>query len=854
MVKGSREMSGGGQGNSSPSLLGNLRNFRFQKKNVKKLNMSDDDSNLTSPEVLPRRKCVNRIVDSDEDTSEGPPKSGGGEGDGEEIEREKKMKYLSEEYPNIESLKIREVLTNSNWNTEQAKSALKSLKKRPLKKSPNSGKKKRRKRDDDEEDINIDSDEATYTTKVFDSDEDSDAEISNDLTGDKKAVLGFMQTARSAELLLMHQCSQKKVQAIIDARPFDNWRDLVQKFQTNKYLDTELLNSAQNLLATRNVVEALMKKCFRLSANMEKAVSAGSHMISTQPSTLSPDLTLAPYQMVGLNWLAVMHSQNVNGILADEMGLGKTVQIIAFLTYLKETSPSPSDGPHLIVVPSSTMENWSNELSRWSPSLKVVQYYGSQDERKCMRMGWRNGDLDDVDVLLTTYNLVSSTPEERRLFRVLPIEYVIFDEAHMLKNMSTIRYENLVRINAKHRVLLTGTPLQNNLLELMSLLIFVMPSIFAGKQNDLKSLFAKNPKLQSEKEREELPFFEQEQVKNAKEIMRPFVLRRLKSEVLRDLPAKTEKIIKCPMIKKQKDLYQKFIREFSEEAGRSPEVNGVGMMMQLRKLANHPVLIRDYYDEDKVEVISKRLAKDSTYKQKNPQFIFEDLLWMSDYQIAELTRVHRCLGGFGLPQEIIPESGKLKMLDELLPKLKTEDHRVLIFSQFTMILDYLEEYLTLRGHLFLRLDGQTPVVERQDLIDEFTNDTEIFVFLLSTRAGGLGINLTAADTVIIHDIDFNPYNDKQAEDRCHRVGQTKPVNIIRLLSEGTIEEGMYEVAQQKLHLERQITGNEENDNADKKSVLKLLKQTLGLDPHNKSVSLTPSKTPTKSQNGFDGEF
>lgn len=161
-------------------------------------------------------------------------------------------------------------------------------------------------------------------------------------------------------------------------------------------------------------------------------------------------------------------------------------------------------------------ENWKNELERWSPSLKVVQYYGSQEERKEMRLGWRNGDLDDVDVLLTTYNLISSTPEERRLFRVMPIHHVVFDEAHMLKNMSTIRYENLVRINvcicthgsiksftnprcitiilqAKHRILLTGTPLQNNVLELMSLLIFVMPSLFAGKQADLKSLFSKNP-------------------------------------------------------------------------------------------------------------------------------------------------------------------------------------------------------------------------------------------------------------------------------------------------------------------------------------------------------------------------
>jgi len=219
-----------------------------------------------------------------------------------------------------------------------------------------------------------------------------------------------------------------------------------------------------------------MKKCFRLSANMEKAVAAGASAITKQPKALSSNLLLAPYQMVGLNWLAVMHAQNVNGILADEMGLGKTVQVIAFLTYLKEFSLiDEKDGPHLIVVPSSTMgnmtylylsntnffiiclskflfnvENWWNEFERWSPGLKVVQYYGSQEERKEMRMGWRlNGDLDDVDILLTTYNLICSTPEERKLFRVMPINYVVFDEAHMLKNMSSVRYENLVRINVR---------------------------------------------------------------------------------------------------------------------------------------------------------------------------------------------------------------------------------------------------------------------------------------------------------------------------------------------------------------------------------------------------------------------
>ncbi|KAL6265092.1 hypothetical protein P5V15_005182 [Pogonomyrmex californicus] len=814
---------------SSSSLL---RRFRFQKKQTRIMNMSDEDSNLVSSDIQVRRKPVNRIEDSDSDIgSPGKPSSDcNGKG------KENKIKYLTTLYPQNDVLHIQEVLTSTNWNVEEAEEALKKNRKRGLKQSAKSSKKKKRKLDVDE-DVDIDSDEGNYKDKVFNSDEDSDIEISNELTGDKKAVLDFMQTALPSELLLMAQCSQKRANAIIAVRPFEDWRDLVNKFQNTKYLDTELLNAAQVLLSTRHVVELLMKKCFRLSTNMEKAVAAGASTITEQPKMLSPNLTLAPYQMVGLNWLAVMHAQNVNGILADEMGLGKTVQVIAFLTYLKEADLlDEKDGPHLIVVPSSTMENWLDELERWSPSLKVVQYYGSQEERKEMRMGWRNGDLDDVDVLLTTYNLISSTPEERRLFRVMPLNYVIFDEAHMLKNMSTVRYENLVRINAKHRILLTGTPLQNNLLELISLLIFVMPSLFAGKQADLKSLFSKNTRISSDKKDGEQPLFEREQVKHAKEIMRPFVLRRLKTEVLRDLPYKKDEIIRCALIEKQQNMYDKLVAQFSAEANEITDVNGTGMMMQLRKLANHPLLVRDYYDEKKLKTIASRLAKESGYKQKNPEYIFEELIWTSDYQINQLTRIYKSIAGFGLPQELIPQAGKLKELDKLLPQLKVDGHRVLIFSQFTMVLDILEEYLAIRGQTFLRLDGSTPVTERQTLINEYTQDPSIFIFLLSTRAGGLGINLTAADTVIIHDIDFNPYNDKQAEDRCHRVGQKKPVTIIRLLSEGTIEEGMYEIAQEKLHLEQQITENEENENADKKSVLKLLKMTIGQDVHNKSLS------------------
>ncbi|XP_046621833.1 SWI/SNF-related matrix-associated actin-dependent regulator of chromatin subfamily A containing DEAD/H box 1 homolog [Neodiprion virginianus] len=832
----------------SHSLLENLRKFRFQKKPVKKMNTSDEDSNLTSSGNQIRRKPVNRIEDSDSDVGS-PTKLQGSmphvDNKPETKEREEKFKYLSTLYPRLDAPRILEALNNSNWQTDEAERQLNSQRKRLGNKPLSSSKKKRRKVDYDE-DVDNDSDEKNYKNRVFDSDDDSDAAVSNELTSDKKSVLDFMQNALHMELLLMSHCSQKRANAIIEARPFHDWRDLVQKFQNYRYLDTELLNSAQVLLGTRHVVDTLMKKCLRLSSILERAVAAGATNIRQQPAGIPSGLNLASYQMVGINWLAVLHAQNVNGILADEMGLGKTVQVITFLTYLKEAGLAVDGaGPHLIVVPSSTMENWSNEFERWSPGLKVVGYYGSQDERKEMRMGWRAGDLEDVDIILTTYNLVSSTPEERRLFRVMPMQYVVFDEAHMLKNMSTIRYENLIRINAKHRILLTGTPLQNNLLELMSLLMFAMPSMFAGKQAELKSLFSKNTKIAAEKSGRAETEFEREQVVNAKRIMKPFILRRLKSEVLQDLPVKTEQVIRCRLEASQLELYQNLVAEFTVEADSNKEVNGTGMMMQLRKLANHPLLIRDYYNETKLKDMAKKLSRDPTYKQKNPDYVFEDLLWMSDYQINQLTRVHKCLAGQGLPQELIPNSGKFQKFDELLPKLKTDGHRVLIFSQFTSMLNIIEDYLAIRGHKFTRLDGQTPVPERQFLIDEFTQNPDIFIFLLSTRAGGLGINLTAADTVIIHDLDFNPYNDKQAEDRCHRVGQQRPVSIIRFIAKDTIEEGMYEMAQGKLNLEQQVTNNEDSENTDKKSVLNLLKMALGLDTSSKSLTL-PS---TKSTNG-----
>lgn len=528
----------------------------------------------------------------------------------------------------------------------------------------------------------------------------------------------------------------------------------------------------------------------------------------------------------------------------------QTIQVIAFLAYLKETSQSR--GCHLIVVPSSTLDNWDNELAKWCPDLVVEKYYGSQDERRSMRFSFAKNGLDGIDVLLTTYHMVQSSPEERKMFRVTRVHYVIFDEAHMLKNMTTQRYTQLATINAESRLLLTGTPLQNNLLELMSLLCFVMPSMFAKNAADMKNLFQKTKQGKGE----DPPQFERNQIEQAKQVMKPFILRRLKNDVLTCLPEKKDIVKMVAMTESQKDKYMDLVETYSSADGvvqASTELSGMSIMMDMRKLANHPLLLRYHYTDADVRLIAKQLATSPAYKKnRNPDYVFEELAILSDFQIYQTIEKFE-LTFAGIPDRLIVESGKFRELDELLPRLKSGGHRTLIFSQFTMMLDVLEEYLRVRKHKFVRLDGSTAVVERQQIIDNFTANKEIFVFLLSTKAGGLGINLISADTVVIHDIDFNPYNDKQAEDRCHRMGQTKPVTIYRFVADKTIEEGMAMVAREKLNLEREVTGEDEdaeNPEVEHKCMVRLLTMALGKDERQVENMLSPTKNAQNESTSF----
>uniref|UniRef100_H3DJN5 DNA helicase n=1 Tax=Tetraodon nigroviridis TaxID=99883 RepID=H3DJN5_TETNG len=653
--------------------------------------------------------------------------------------------------------------------------------------------------------------------------EDSDEELSTkgDMTDIKTEIVTFFQTASVDEMSLISGCSVKKAQKVLELRPFDSWRSLIEVFHKDNGLSEDLLVGCKVVLRERKVVLGLMSKCESISSKMVKQVTMvmerGTASMK-QPHVLNSQFQLKPYQLIGLKWLLLLHEHKLSGILADEMGLGKTIQAIAFLSQLYQNG---IEGPHLITVPSSTLDNWVRELKLWCPSLKVVVYYGSIEDRRYLRHEILNEDIE-YNVIVTTYNLAIGNDSDRSLFRKLRLKYAVFDEGHMLKNMNSLRYRHLMAINAEHRLLLTGTPLQNNLLELMSLLNFIMPSMFSSSTSQLSKMF-------SMKSHEEQSPFERDRISQAKLIMKPFILRRIKSDVLKQLPAKEENIETCSMSEKQRALYQSlFMKLKRSTTGEKRELCNV--MMQLRKMANHPLLHRQYYTAEKLKAMSKLMLKEPSHFDADAALIQEDMEVMSDFELHRLCQQYSSISSYQLDTDLLLDSGKFILLKELLTSLKKKGDRVVLFSQFTMMLDIIEVLLKHLSHRYIRLDGSTPIADRIVLIDEYNTDSDIFVFLLSTRAGGLGINLTSANVVILHDIDCNPYNDKQAEDRCHRVGQTRTVRVIKLISKGTIDECILQLGQKKLKLEHDMTAAEQEgvEGTIPEDMASLLKASLGL--------------------------
>ncbi|WYZ40587.1 hypothetical protein EsH8_IV_000928 [Colletotrichum jinshuiense] len=496
---------------------------------------------------------------------------------------------------------------------------------------------------------------------------------------------------------------------------------------------------------------------------------------------------LKEYQVKGLQWMISLYNNNLNGILADEMGLGKTIQTISLITYLIERKKQ--DGPYLVIVPLSTLTNWTLEFEKWAPSVSKIVYKGPPLIRKQHQDKIRQGRFQ---VLLTTYEYII---KDRPLLSKIKWFHMIIDEGHRMKNQNSKLTSTIQQYyHTRFRLILTGTPLQNNLTELWAMLNFTLPTIFKSAKT-FDEWF--NTPFANTGGQDKMDLTEEEQIlviRRLHKVLRPFLLRRLKKDVEKDLPDKTEKVIKCKFSSLQSKLYKQMVTHnkilVSDGQGGKAGARGLSnMIMQLRKLCNHPFVFGE------VENLM------------NPMNISNDLLWRT--------------------------AGKFELLDRVLPKYKATGHRVLMFFQMTAIMDIMEDYLRYRNLKYLRLDGTTKSDERSDLLREFNApNSEYFMFLLSTRAGGLGLNLQTADTVIIYDSDWNPHQDLQAQDRAHRIGQKNEVRILRLISSNSVEEKILERARFKLDMDGKVIQAGRFDNksteTDRDAMLRTLLESADL--------------------------
>ncbi|ORZ16655.1 SNF2 family N-terminal domain-domain-containing protein [Lobosporangium transversale] len=815
------------------------------------------------------------------------------------------------------------------------------------------------------------------SSEYSDSYYDSDSEY-------EENIMSLHQRARSADPRYVVTLQDVAHSRKFPTRPSSEFTDTDTEYDDNRTIsiygtDDELcLGDMLPLLSPETPPKSTEIDTFTTGANVKTKI----------PFLLRHQLR--EYQHVGMDWLANLYANGLNGILADEMGLGKTMQTIALLAHL--ACEHGVWGPHLIVVPTSVMLNWEMEFKKWCPGFKIMTYYGSPRERKEKRVGWSRENA--FHVCITSYQLVV---QDQAVFRRKAWQYLILDEAHNIKNFRSQRWQTLLNFNSARRLLLTGTPLQNNLMELWSLLYFLMPNgvsqtmpVGFANQKEFQEWFS-HPVDRMIEGNEQQDEDSKAAIARLHTVLRPYLLRRLKSDVEAQMPAKYEHIVYCRLSKRQRFLYDDFMSRAKtrETLASGNFLSIINCLMQLRKVCNHPDLFevrpivtsfampsatasyeiteflvrrRMFSEIDKArESINldflglvftnkeERLSKMDleSYEELNatPLFLkrahefsivqsksltigtqYQDVrqysslrrhrqLLASKQRWEQLAYVNtnRChtqvmfgsslldmchqpvksaRGCFNIlqqvsdprqyldytnaiaqavltsearfhqneetikrfafvtpavivrdyswapihvnPQPTILETicqqaiqlfhpvasclqvqfpdkrllqfdcGKLQKLDSLLRELKSGGHRALIFTQMTKVLDILEIFLNIHGHRYLRLDGATKVENRQHLTDRFNSDPKILVFILSTRSGGVGINLTGADTVIFYDSDWNPSMDRQCQDRCHRIGQTRDVHIYRFVSEFTIEENMLKKANQKRMLDNVV--------------------------------------------------
>eukprot|EP01134_Creolimax_fragrantissima_P006977 CFRG6977T1 len=503
--------------------------------------------------------------------------------------------------------------------------------------------------------------------------------------------------------------------------------------------------------------------------------------LTESPNTFLPGHTLLDYQLEGLNWMVFQWHQKRNCLLADEMGLGKTVQSVAFIHHLGNTLNLP--GPFLVIAPLSTIGHWLREFEEWT-DMNVIVMKGKSEGRKVLKETelYRqkiDGKLDKTvfkfQVMITTYEYAMM---EGPVLSKIHWTTCVLDEAHRLKNIDCKLQNQLRQFKFLHQVLLTGTPLQNNLEEVWSLLNYMDTEKFPDLDDFIKDFGM----MQSE-----------EDVNRLQKLLKVYMLRRMKSDVQKNILPKQETIIQVELTSIQKRYYRAILErnlKVLAQGTTMPSLNNISM--ELRKCCIHPYLITG--------------CEENVLKEE------------------------KCDNDEKMNHALIHASGKMVLVDKLLKKLKAGGHKVLIFSQMTRCLDILSDYLDYASYQYERIDGTTSGEARQQSIDRFSKPgSDKFVFLLSTKAGGMGINLTAADTCIIYDSDWNPQNDVQAQARCHRIGQKSTVQIYRLITHNTYEEEMFKKASMKLGLEKAILGymnRDKDDNKQKSSAKDMIEELV----------------------------
>ncbi|KAI4630914.1 hypothetical protein J4E83_002440 [Alternaria metachromatica] len=629
---------------------------------------------------------------------------------------------------------------------------------------------------------------------------------------------------------------------------------------------------------TQDVGEALKEAAEDDKDNVKMGDIGMTDLKSARQPKLVTGGTMRSYQLEGLEWMVSLYNNGINGILADEMGLGKTIQTIAMLAHLWENK---SYGPFLIAAPLSTTSNWVAEFEKWTPSMPVMLYHGDKKERERLRKTrLRNPGTADFPIMVTSYEICMN---DRKYLTSFGWQFIIIDEGHRIKNLDCRLIRELQQFQSANRLLITGTPLQNNLVELWSLLHFLLPTVF-DKLSTFESWFDFSG-LKDKSSFEQLLSEERQQylVKSLHAVLKPFLLRRVKTDVESLMPKKREYVLYAPLTSMQRELYQAILDGTSRSYLEEKAVERLSIGLSSR--AGTPLSIRSNNGTLKRKALSSRETPSKSAKtsragtpasvastrsrgrpKKNYEEVSDDEYFdglekeeseeeeqdlssdaedertrAATFEIAKRQLMQKKLGNpimqlrlccnspynFFNPfiradtdgaetfasetepdETIVSTSGKMLLLDALLPELIRRGHKVLIFSQFTTTLDLLGHYLDLRSWNYARIDGSVTQTDRQDQILAFnkpsTTKEAADIFILSTRAGGQGINLAAADTVILFDSDWNPQQDLQAMDRAHRIGQTRNVIVYRFATRNTVEQKLLESAEAKRRLEKLV--------------------------------------------------